>query len=90
LIGYTNISWGDNFDIRKSILGYIFSLGNDTISWSTKKQIIITLSIYKAETIRQTQTIKKAIWLRRLIEEINPTDLIHPTIFIVITMALSR
>ena len=33
----------------------------------------------EAETIGQTQAIKEAIWLRRLLQEIDPTDLIHPT-----------
>jgi hypothetical protein len=43
-----------------------------------KKKVIVTLFIYKTETIRQTQIIKETIWLKHLIEEIDPIDLIYP------------
>jgi hypothetical protein len=61
LIGYTNAGWGSDSDTRRSMLGYIFFLGSGAISWSAKKQAVVALSTCEAETIGQTQAMKKAI-----------------------------
>jgi hypothetical protein len=54
LIGYINTGWGSDSDTRRSMLGYVFSLGSGAISWSTKRQVIVTFFIYEAKTIKQT------------------------------------
>ena len=50
LIGYNNSDWGGD-DEQKSTTGYVFFLGNTTFSWSSKKQVIITLSTCEVEYI---------------------------------------
>jgi hypothetical protein len=42
------------------------------ISWSLKLQSTVALSSYKAEYIGQTNATKEAIWLQRLLNEIQP------------------
>jgi hypothetical protein len=59
--------------------GYMFSLGNKTISWSAKRQATIVLLICEAKTNSQIQAIKEAIWLICLLEKIDPSDFIHLT-----------
>jgi hypothetical protein len=59
--------------------GYIFSLGSRAISWSAKRQVTIVLSTCEAETGSQIQAVKEAIWLTYLLEEIDPSNFIHPT-----------
>ncbi|KAG6492323.1 hypothetical protein ZIOFF_047278 [Zingiber officinale] len=40
-----------DIDDRKSITGFVFFMGTNAISWSSKKQAIVTLSSYEAEYI---------------------------------------
>ena len=49
------------------------------ISWSSKKQELVTLSTMEAEYIAMTHAMKEAIWLCHLLTELfNSTDI--PTI----------
>eukprot|EP00253_Pinus_taeda_P028223 PITA_28223 len=44
LAGFADLDWAGNVDDRKSITGYAFSLGSRVITWSSKKQNIVSLS----------------------------------------------
>jgi hypothetical protein len=48
---------------RKAISGYAFLLDGGAVSWSSKKQEIIALSMTEAEYVATTQATKEAIWL---------------------------
>jgi len=59
---------------------YTVLLNNSVVSWSTKKQEIISLSTTESKYIAVTHTIKKVLWLQSLIHEIfgiilDPTTL---------------
>lgn len=79
LMGYTDADWGGDYDTRRSTSGYVFSLGSRTISWSAKRQPVVSLSTCEVEYIGQTQAAKEAIWLGQLMSEIDPTDLTNAT-----------
>ena len=51
LAGYSNADWAENADDRKSILGGCFYVGNNLVSWMSKKQNFISLSTTEAEYI---------------------------------------
>ena len=48
---------------RKAVSGYAFLLDGKAVSWSLKKQEIITLLMTKAEYMATTHTAKEALWL---------------------------
>jgi hypothetical protein len=52
-------------------------VGSATISWSSKLQATVALSTCKAEYIGQTNATKEAIWLRRLLNEVQPETAIE-------------
>ncbi|XP_022869102.1 uncharacterized protein LOC111388579 [Olea europaea var. sylvestris] len=54
LIGYSDSDWGGSLDDRKSTSGYLFCLGTNVVSWSSKKQKIVALSSAEAENIAAT------------------------------------
>lgn len=56
---------------RRSTAGYLFNIGSGAISWQFKRQSVVALSTCEAEFIGQTQATKEAIWLRRLLNELN-------------------
>jgi len=73
LTGYTDSDWAGDHDTRRSTSRYIFNLRSGAISWSSKRQATVALSTCEAEYIGQTQAAKEAIWLRRLLQEIEAT-----------------
>jgi hypothetical protein len=64
---------------RRSTGAYIFMLNGGPISWSSKKQSIIATSSTEAEYLALYQTIKEALWIRRLFKDIGWSDGQKPT-----------
>ena len=50
---------------------YSFHFGLGAISWSSKKQIIITLSSTEVEYMAKTYAAKEGIWLKTFVKEMN-------------------
>jgi hypothetical protein len=71
LKNYTNSNWAENQDIRQSTSEYAFHVDSDVISWFSKQQSIVTLSICEIEYTKQILIAKEAIWLRNLIIQLT-------------------
>ena len=71
LKGFTDADWAGCRDTRRSTAGYLFNLGSGAVSWQSKRQSVVALSTCEAEFLGQTQATKEAIWLRRLLDELN-------------------
>nr|XP_034896856.1 secreted RxLR effector protein 161-like [Populus alba] len=71
LMGFTDNDYAGDQDDRKSTSGYVFMLGTGAVSWSSKKQPIVTLSTTEAEFVAAASCACQAIWLRRILEEIQ-------------------
>lgn len=54
LLGFTDSDYVGDLDYRKSTSGYVFMLGSGAVSWSSRKQEIVTLSTTEAEYIAAT------------------------------------
>ena len=78
LIGYSDSDWGENKDDRHSTSGQVFTLANGAISWHSRQQKTVALSVAEAEYMELAETAKQAAWLRSFSQEIGrpPT---HPT-----------
>ena len=74
LMGYTDTDWAGDQDTRRSTSGYIFGIGSGAISWQSKRQPTVALSTCEAEYIGQTQATKEAVWLKRLLDQLNPQE----------------
>ncbi|CAJ2663476.1 unnamed protein product [Trifolium pratense] len=71
LIGWSDSDYAGDLDDRKSTSGYVFMIGSKAVSWSSKKQPIVTLSTTEAEFIAAANCACQAIWLSRLIAHIS-------------------
>ncbi|XP_070032044.1 uncharacterized mitochondrial protein AtMg00810-like [Nicotiana tomentosiformis] len=71
LVGFCDYDYAGDIDDRKSTTSFVFFLGDSVISWSLKKQSIFTLSTCEAEYIAATSCTCHTIWLRRLLKELN-------------------
>jgi hypothetical protein len=69
LLDYSDSDMAGDADDSKSTSGAIFFLGEGTMTWSTQKQRVVTLSSCEAEYIADTGATCQAVWLHRLLEE---------------------
>ncbi|MCH85372.1 hypothetical protein A2U01_0006218, partial [Trifolium medium] len=78
--------WSDSYyvgdvDDRKSTSGYVFMYENGAISWSSKKQAIVTLSTTEAEFIAASFCVCQGVWLRRIMEQLKHVQVNGTAIF---------
>ena len=78
LVGFADAD-GASQDHRRAISGYVFMVDGGAVSWSSKKQELVTLSTTEAEYVAATHAVKEALWLRRLISDLFPDGLSAPT-----------
>ncbi|KAL5758668.1 hypothetical protein ACOSP7_021279 [Xanthoceras sorbifolium] len=71
LVGFSDSDWGGSIDDMKSTSGYCFTLGSGVFSWSSKKQEIVAQSTAEAELIAATATVNQALWLRKILIDLN-------------------
>ena len=69
LVGYVDAD-GASQDHRRAISGYVFMVDGGAVSWSSKKQELVTLSTTEAEYVAQSHAAKEALWLRGLLTEL--------------------
>ena len=69
-IGYTDSDYAGDQDDRKSTSGYVF-MNSSAVSWSSKKQPVVTLSTTEAEFIAAASSACQAVWLRRILKSLN-------------------
>jgi hypothetical protein len=80
-VGFTDSDYAGDIDDRKSISGYTFMLGTGAISWSSKKQPVVTLSTTEAEFIAAAYCACQGVWLRRVLEKLGHIQSKCTTIF---------
>lgn len=71
LIAYTDSDYAGDLDDRRNTSGYVFFLAGGAISWSSKKQPVVTLSTTEAEFIVVASCATQCIWLRRILEQMG-------------------
>ncbi|PNX56619.1 hypothetical protein L195_g058296, partial [Trifolium pratense] len=81
LEGWTDSDYAGDSDDRKSTSGYIFKVGSGAISWSSKKQPIVTLSTTEAEYVAAASCACQAVWLRKILEQLGQEQTSANTIF---------
>jgi hypothetical protein len=66
---------------RRAISGYAFIINGGAVSWSAKKQEIVSLSTTESEYIAATYAAKEALWLCSLIFQLFGKSLPATTLF---------
>jgi hypothetical protein len=67
LQGWTDSDYAGDVEDRKSTSGYVYTYGSSAISWSSKKQPIVTLSTTEAEFVAAASCACQGLWLKRIL-----------------------
>ena len=64
--GFVDAEWVRDLDQIRSTSGYVFKLFGESISWMSKKQVVVALSIIEVEYMEATHGSKEVVWLQRM------------------------
>jgi hypothetical protein len=68
---YADADWAGDKDDRKSVSGWVAFLNGDPVSWSSKKQKVVSQSTCEAELYAEAAAINELKWLSDLMHEIG-------------------
>ena len=80
-VAYSDADWAGDLDDRKSTSGYLFQIRGGAVSWRSKKQSSVALSIAEAEYIALASTAQEAVWLRQPTTELGSGSTEATTIY---------
>jgi hypothetical protein len=80
LQGYANVDWAGSVVNMKITSECFFTLGSAMVSWCSRKQSSMTLSIVEVEYITLSVVVREAVWLHKLLtnlfhHEMDPTTI---------------
>jgi hypothetical protein len=71
LVVYMDTDWAGCLDTRRSTSDYAVFLGDNLVSWSAKRQTVISLSSAEAEYRAIANGVAESTWLRQLLHELQ-------------------
>jgi len=71
LVGYSDASFAECPETRKSTTGYLFMMGKSPIIWNSSRQPIVTLSSTESEYVALCSAVTEEIWIRKFLREIG-------------------
>ncbi|KAJ4710294.1 Retrovirus-related Pol polyprotein from transposon TNT 1-94 [Melia azedarach] len=69
--GFSDSDYAGDIDSRRSMTGYVFTLGSSVVSWKATLQPTVTLSTTEAEYMALTEAAKEGIWLKGLVSDLG-------------------
>jgi hypothetical protein len=69
LVGYVDSDYGADLDKRRSLTGYVFTVGGCVVSWRACLQPTVALSTTVAKYVAACDASKEAVWLKGLYAE---------------------
>jgi hypothetical protein len=64
LVAYSDADWAGCPDTRRSTSGFRVFLGDDLISWSSKRQLTVFCSSAEAKYLAVSHVVTESCWLR--------------------------
>ena len=68
---YTDVDWDGCLDTRCSTSGYCVFMGDNLVSWSSKRQPTISKSSAEAEYCGVANIVSETCWIRNLLLELH-------------------
>ena len=70
-VAYTDSDYAGDLEDKKSTLGCVFLLSSGVVSWTYKKQPVVSLSTTDAKFIAVASCACQGIWLRKVLEKLG-------------------
>ena len=77
MVEYVDSSYAGDLEDRKSITGYCFFFGGAIVTWYSKQQRIVLISISKVKYVAMNQEAKEEVWIRQLLNELLPESIVR-------------
>ncbi|GJY31917.1 ribonuclease H-like domain-containing protein [Tanacetum coccineum] len=71
LVAYSDVDWAGCPTTRRSTSGYCVFLGNNLLSWSSKRQSTLSRSSAEADYRGVANAVAETCWLRKLLRELH-------------------
>ncbi|RVW54023.1 Aromatic aminotransferase ISS1 [Vitis vinifera] len=71
LVGYTDSDMAGDVDNRRSTSGYLMTFSGGVVSWQSRLQKRVALSITETEYIVVAEACKELLWMKRFIHELR-------------------
>lgn len=81
LAGFTDAD-GNMVEDHHAMSGYAFIINGGAVSWSAKRQEVVTLSTTESEYVGATHAAKEALWLHSLISQVFKSILPTTDVFL--------
>ncbi|KAL6333170.1 hypothetical protein AAG906_028353 [Vitis piasezkii] len=80
--GFSDSDWAGCVDDMRSTSGYCFSFGSGVFSWSSRKQEVVAQSTAEAEYIAAVAAVNQALWLRKLLTDLDMKQEVSTKVFV--------
>jgi ATP-binding cassette subfamily B (MDR/TAP) protein 1 len=74
LVGYVDSDYAGDLDKRRSLTGYVFTVGDCAVSWRATLQPVVAQSTTEAEYMAIAEACKEFAWLKGLCAELCGDD----------------
>lgn len=78
LEAYTDASWGDSQELRRSVTGIVILYKGNVVHWISKRQVTVALSSTEAEYMALSNTVQEILWFKMWIKETFGRDVVVP------------
>ena len=83
IAGYVDSDYAGDLDKRRSLIGYVFTIGGCAISWKAILQSTVALLTTEVEYMAVTETYKETLWLKGLFGELSDRWQLQSVIFLI-------
>ena len=82
LTAFSDSDWAADLDDRRSVTGYCVYFGKNLVSWSSKKQTVVSRSSTEAEYRSLAQTVCEVSWIASLLDELKVNYARTPVVWV--------
>ena len=72
-VGYADAGFRSDPHKSPSQTGYVFTIGNNAVSWRSTKRTLVAVSTNHAEILALHEAVRECIWLKAIIKHIHET-----------------
>ncbi|GKA77377.1 hypothetical protein Tco_0783838 [Tanacetum coccineum] len=80
LLGFCDSDWAKSIEDRRNTSSYCFLLGTTVVSWKSKKEATVALSLTEAKYVAATESSCQGVWLRRILADLGQEQVEATTI----------